>query len=287
VSDDLKLLGTDLDRTLLPNGPDSESAEARPRFRALCSKLKPILVYVSGRDKSLVQKAIYAYMLPQPDFVISDVGTNIYDLRAGDWQLLPQWHEHIGHDWNDFNHDQLLDLLSPIKGLRLQEYSKQNTYKLSYYFSLNADREKLDRQLSESLQQHQIQANLIWSIDEPAAVGLLDILPRQADKLHALNYLSELLEIPSSSILFAGDSGNDLPLLISEVPSVLVANAMGEVREEALKLAEMAGHGDRLYCAKGGLLGMNGNYSAGILEGAAHFFPQTIETISAEESAVE
>ena len=35
------------------------------------------------------------------------------------------------------------------------------------------------------------------------------------------------------------------------------------------------GHASRLYLAGGGLLGMNGNYSAGVLEGIVHFMPQT------------
>jgi hypothetical protein len=30
-----------------------------------------------------------------------------------------------------------------------------------------------------------------------------------------------------------------------------------------------------LYLAQGGFLGMNGNYSAGILEGIAHYHPET------------
>jgi hypothetical protein len=31
---------------------------------------------------------------------------------------------------------------------------------------------------------------------------------------------------------------------------------------------------DTLYVAQGGYLGMNGNYSAGILEGLAHYWPE-------------
>ena len=41
------------------------------------------------------------------------------------------------------------------------------------------------------------------------------------------------------------------------------------------QIAVHLGHGDTLYLAHGGLAGMNGNYSAGILEGVAHFIPET------------
>jgi hypothetical protein len=58
---------------------------------------------------------------------------------------------------------------------------------------------------------------------------------------------------------------------------VLVANAHSSVRDKAREMAEIAGHSQRLYLARGGYLGMNGNYSAGILEGLAHFFPADAE----------
>ena len=69
--------------------------------------------------------------------------------------------------------------------------------------------------------------------------------------------------------LFAGDSGNDLDVLMSDIRSVLVANADAETKQRAAKASA-----DALYVAKGGYLGMNGNYSAGILEGAAHYWPE-------------
>jgi hypothetical protein len=68
--------------------------------------------------------------------------------------------------------------------------------------------------------------------------------------------------------LFAGDSGNDLDVLASDIPAVLVANAEAGIRER------LSGKkGGALHIAKG-FLGMNGNYAAGILEGAAHFWPE-------------
>ena len=42
-------------------------------------------------------------------------------------------------------------------------------------------------------------------------------------------------------------------------------------REQAAEL----GNSDQLFVARGGFMGMNGNYSAGILEGLVYFFPET------------
>jgi hydroxymethylpyrimidine pyrophosphatase-like HAD family hydrolase len=119
-------------------------------------------------------------------------------------------------------------------------------------------------------------ASLVWSIDEAAAVGLLDVLPECATKYHAVVFLMGLTGHSESSTLFAGDSGNDLEVLESPIPSVLVANGHPAVRTEARQRSADNGNAARLYEAVGGWGGMNGNYAAGILEGVAHFYPQIL-----------
>ncbi|MDH5258324.1 MAG: haloacid dehalogenase, partial [Gammaproteobacteria bacterium] len=51
------LLCTDLDRTLLPNGRQPESEQARKLFGRLASRPEVTLVYVTGRDPVLVEDA--------------------------------------------------------------------------------------------------------------------------------------------------------------------------------------------------------------------------------------
>lgn len=281
-SDLLLLLCTDLDRTLLPNGPQPESLRARTRFAALVADPRVTLAFVSGRDRGLVEKAIASYSLPRPDFVISDVGTNIYDLRGGDWAVWEQWQQEIAPDWNGLGAGDLRQLLSGFKDLRLQERRKQNTFKLSYYLPLHLDASELDERIQEVLKAEGVAASLVWSVDEPAGIGLLDVVPRCATKLHAVEFLQASLGAGREQTLFAGDSGNDLPVLASAIPSVLVANAMPKVAAWARAAAEAAGHGDSLYLAHGGCLGMNGNYSGGILEGVAHFRPDLVPLFATE-----
>ena len=67
---------------------------------------------------------------------------------------------------------------------------------------------------------------------------------------------------------------HDLPVLTSRLQAVLVLNAADTVREAARAESQRSGHLDAIYFAKGGFLGMNGNYSAGILEGVAHYRPE-------------
>ena len=268
------LLCTDLDRTLLPNGTQPESPLARRYFSRLSERPEVTLVYVTGRHKLLVQQAIKCYCLPQPDMVISDVGTKIYDLRSGGWTIWRDWETEITPDWAGQTHADLRALFHDLAPLNLQEREKQNTHKVSYYVSLYEDKEKLIAEMDQRLRQHGVNASLIWSVDEPAAVGLLDVLPRGATKLHAIEFLRERLDFALEDTVFAGDSGNDLPVLTSRLPAVLVLNATETVRTAAREAAERSGHLDAICFAKGGFLGMNGNYSAGILEGVAHYRPE-------------
>jgi len=268
------LLCTDLDRTLLPNGPQPESEGARDKFNQLIAYPDITLVYVTGRDRRLVEAAVSEYQLPQPSYVIADVGSTIYQIEQGTWHQLDEWEQIISRDWNGKSHDDLHALFSHLSHLNLQEASKQNTFKLSYYLSFDADHEALMSQMHAILVNQYIKASLIWSIDEQAGTGLLDVLPASASKRHAIEFLMERLGFDLTNTIFAGDSGNDLAVLTSHIQSVLVGNACSRVREDALQQALNMGEVDALYFAKGGFLGMNGNYSAGILEGVAHYIPE-------------
>ncbi len=272
---DLKiLLCSDLDRTILPNGSQEESPQARPLLRALVRRPEIILAYVSGRHKGLLLEAIDTYALPVPDYAIGDVGTTIYEIRGDTWRPWQAWAEEIAPDWKGKRHDELAALFTDIDALALQEPEKQNTFKLSYYAPEAIDRAALLSRMRERLVAHGVRASLIWSIDEAAHTGLLDVLPERATKVHAIRFLMARKGISERRVVFAGDSGNDLPVLTSGLQAVLVANARDEVRDEARQVVRAKGISERLYLAKGGFLGMNGNYAAGVLEGLAHFRPE-------------
>jgi HAD superfamily hydrolase (TIGR01484 family) len=267
------LLCSDLDRTLLPNGPQAESPHARERLRALAERPEVTLAYVSGRHRQLVLDAIDEYGIPVPDYAIGDVGTTIYQVRDGDWQPWAEWEQEIAPDWGGHRHDQLAALFDDLDDLEPQEPEKQNTFKLSYYAPGDMAPSRLIGEMSLRLQHEAVRASLIWSVDETKDLGLLDVLPRSATKYHAIRFLMQRKGFAEAATVFAGDSGNDLPVLTSGLQSVLVRNARDEVREQALREVRAKGATECLYCAKGGFLGMNGNYAAGVLEGLAHFIP--------------
>lgn len=269
---------TDLDRTLLPNGKQAESPEARSIFARLVNRPEVRLAYVSGRNLSLVQEVIQEYSLPLPDFIVGDVGSTIYQFNGDIWQYYQNWSQEIAGDWQGLNSIDLQPLFTDIvdiSHLILQEADKQNRFKLSYYLPLDLDNLALQACMNLRLQEQNIAASLIYSIDEAKGVGLLDILPASATKFHAVEFLRCQLGFDYSNTVFAGDSGNDLPVLVSDVPSVLVANANNEIIEKAQLQTQSQGNTQSFYLAKGDFLGMNGNYSAGILEGIAYYHPYT------------
>jgi sucrose-6F-phosphate phosphohydrolase len=268
------LLCTDLDRTVLPNGPQPESDNARSRFAALAARPEVTLVYVTGRDRQLVRKAMANYSLPRPDYVIGDVGTTIYEVRSDVWHPWLEWQQEIAPDWAGLKRSDLRKLLLDIVDLYPQEPAKQNLHKLSFYVPLYSRTETLSHDIRRRLEACGVRANLVWSIDEPREIGLLDVLPASAGKKRAISFLMQRKGFTLADTVFAGDSGNDLPVLASEIPAVLVANASPEVRSEALAQARGWGYADALYIAQGGFMDMNGNYAAGVLEGVVHYKPE-------------
>ncbi|HIJ78584.1 MAG: HAD-IIB family hydrolase [Desulfobulbaceae bacterium] len=268
------LLCSDLDRTILPNGHQEESPGARKLLAKLAGQPQIKLAYVSGRHKKLLQDAIVEYDIPTPDFAICDVGTTIYTTSHNEWQPCLDWSAKIGADWQGKTAGNLIELLADLNSLTLQEPEKQNSYKLSFYTPVAIDLPPLRATIRDRLEQAGIKAGIIFSIDEMAKVGLLDILPSSADKLQAIKFLMAHEGFSDSHTVFAGDSGNDLSVLTSGMKSILVRNADNNVREEAQRYLAATDQLQQLYLAHGGFSGMNGNYAAGVLEGFYHFFPE-------------
>ncbi len=279
------LLCTDMDRTIIPNGTESEHPDARKRFKAFCLHPEVTLAYVTGRHKKLVQQAIKNYHLPRPDYAITDVGTKIYKIEGEEWEELTEWKQEISQSWNGYDHQQIKNLLNDIEDLILQERNKQNTHKLSYYLPLFIDSDTVIKKMSHLLKQQNIDASILWSIDELKNIGLLDVLPANATKLHAIEFLQQKLGFQHKETVFAGDSGNDLPVLISPVQSILVDNASDEIKTSAQQLAQQNGNEATLYISKPLICGMNANYSAGVLEGILHFTPQFHSLLAIEKAS--
>lgn len=268
------LLCTDLDRTLLPNGHAPESAGAREVFAYLVSHQAVKLVYVTGRDPGLVNEAIANWGIPEPDLLIADVGTTIANRAGGRWGKWLQWEDAIARDWAGRSTEDLKELLSGLAGFTLQDASRQAAFKLSYFTPAGTAGADIAQEASRRLKAAGVRANVVWSMDDATGMGLLDVLPVSATKRLAIEFVMARWCYRLDEVVFAGDSGNDQDVLVSPIPAVLVANATAELRTSVQGRAKARRWAKNLYCARGGALGMNGNYAAGILEGVLHFQPE-------------
>ncbi|MDF0534050.1 HAD-IIB family hydrolase [Shewanella sp. A32] len=268
------LLCTDLDRTLLPNGLQPESPQARRWFADAVKYPGVMLAYVSGRDLGLMQQAIVEYNLPLPDVAITDVGSMIYQREGQRYRPMPSWQSYIGEDWGTHNSHTLAQAIGELPNLQLQPKQQQQQYKLSYQIVPAAAMAEDLVLLEQQLQKLAIRAQMISSVDETSDMGLVDILPARAGKRQAIDFLAKTLVLTPPQVFFSGDSGNDLDVLISPYRTVLVKNATEEVVASAISGGKAQGNASSLYLAQGlPELGLNGYYSAGIVEGLFHFFP--------------
>lgn len=270
-----------MDRTIIPNGSQEESPGAREIFRKVTAVPEITLVYATGRDVNLAKEAIASFQLPVPDYVVGDVGATIYSVSGEEWIAWPDWRKTIALDWKGLKNVDIRVILSELDDLKLQEEEKQHDYKLSYYIDLDKFSDDMIRRMDELFDKREIKSNIIWSIDEVKKVGLIDVLPLRANKLQGLMFIIEKKGYEARRTVFAGDSGNDLIAITSGLNSVLVKNASEDVKGEAVDALKKEGLESTLYIAAGDFHGMNGNYSAGVIEGLAHYFPEVESTVSA------
>jgi len=274
------LICTDLDRTLIPNGRQEEAPQARARFADIFKRPDVQLAYVSGRNLELVEGGIAQFNLGKPHAVIADVGASIYHSTPSGWLQDRHWQNAIAVNWRGKSWPMLAGLLQGVKGIWLQDEQINQTcpFKLSYFTEPGLNAENLQREIESLLLQHNFESRAIWSFDENKNLGLLDVLPITASKLHAIEYLLRYSNIPAENCLFCGDSGNDLEALTSEIASVLVANASPETRRLAIQNSRRLNNKDKLFLAQFRSNSDNGNYAGGILQGIQHFFPELFST---------
>jgi hypothetical protein len=255
-----RLLATDMDRTLLPNGLQEAEDGALERFGQWARQRgETQLAYVTGRHRALAREVMAAYALPEPDWLVCNVGTEIYP-RGADEPLV-EWRRALARA---FDADAVRAWAeTALPEAWLQEAAKQSSLKVSFYTRGEPDPAALEARLRAGLAAAGLAARVVVSFDETEDLGLVDFLAPGSGKARALDFLRRHLALPPSATLFAGDSGNDADALLSGVCGVLVGNATATVRSQ-LRAALDDHPQARLYLAAR-------PYTAGILEGMAHY----------------
>ncbi|MFH1357192.1 MAG: HAD-IIB family hydrolase [bacterium] len=200
----------------------------------------------TGRTIDATVKILIEWGIPIPDVMITGVGCEIY---YGS-QLIPDkaWSKHINYRWNP---NEVKRLMKKVKGLITQKASEQREFKLSYDVAKNNTHLISAKMIKAYLRRNNIHVNVIFSHGKH-----IDILPLRTSKGAALRYFALKWDLPFENLLVAGDSGNDVEMLIGDVKGVVVGNYSPEME----KLKEEG----NIYFAKG-------HYAAGIVEAINHF----------------
>ena len=264
----MKVLATDLDRTLLPNGTWPASPGAIEAFNELTERHGIIVVYVTGRNLALTEEAIQTYGIRRPHYLISDVGASIRECKTSEWPPLKAWATHLERACPRWNPEGIRRSLSDIDGVTRQPDTCNGPFKQSFFVD-PARHASILAGVKERAGDG-FDAHLIYSHDPQTDQGLLDFLPNKANKQTALEFLAETLRLPREDIVFCGDSGNDIDPLTAGFRGVMVRNA-DEQLVKNVQAAISKQPNLTIYHARGGFKGMNGNYTSGVLEGAAHY----------------
>jgi len=192
--------------------------------------------------------------------------------KEGD-SLVPDtgWIEYLHANTPQWDVEKFKKDIGEMENLRLQEPDVQNEFKLSFYLD-NFDNEKdaMLQHIKAAVGKTCTNADVIYSVDPLKKIGLIDVLPKIATKVAALEYLRKELNMPKEDVVYCGDSGNDLLPLTFGYSSILMKNARPAIKEKAVRITTEKNLSDFLYISEG-KYGLNGNYSSGILEGLVHF----------------
>jgi len=252
----VKILATDLDRTLLPNGSWPPDPGAINLFNELTEKHDVLVVYVTGRNLKLTENAIKEFGVRCPNILCSDVGSSIRKYEEGEWKLDHGWIEHVKRESPRWDAVAIRDAVAEIDAMREQESEHQNQFKQSYY----VEHEKKDQVLKkvDELVKGKFDEVIVYSFDSQDGKGLLDFLPASATKQTALEYVAEEFGATKEDVVFCGDSGND----IKNADDQLVENVKKAMKQNP----EL-----KVYFAKGNFKGLKGYYTSGVIEGAYHY----------------
>ncbi|HEY0296554.1 MAG TPA: glucosylglycerol-phosphate synthase [Bordetella sp.] len=230
-------LATDLDGTFLAGDP-----EDRLRlYQTIVSHPEIQLVYVSGRSLEHILPLLDDPSLPNPDYIIADVGATI--VHGDTLQPVQPLQTRLETRWP--GEQAVTEALSAFPWIKRQDVPQSR--RCSYYCEPCRSDDPDLRQAVEALG-----CDLLYSADK-----YLDVLPRGVDKGNTLRALVEHLELDPDAILVAGDTLNDASMYREGFIGVCVGDS-----EPAL-LAQTGNSARVLHAARRGC--------GGILEAFAYF----------------
>ncbi|MCG2615354.1 glucosylglycerol-phosphate synthase [Terrimonas sp. NA20] len=201
------LLATDLDGTFL----GGKSLHKQQLYRLIRENTALKLVFVTGRGLESVIPLLNDPIIPNPDYIICDVGATI--VNGHTLEPVEPLQAAIEKNWP--GELKILDVLKDIPGLVYQEVPQQR--RCSFFIE--------DETLIETVREAvaSLRCDVIYS-----AGKFLDVLPGGVNKGTSLTKLIDHINVDYREVLVAGDTLNDLSMYTCGFNGVVVGNA--EVR---------------------------------------------------------
>ncbi len=195
------LLATDLDGTFL----GGRQADRLQLYRTLRANSGIRLIFVTGRGIESILPLLDDPLLPDPEFIIADVGATVVH-RDGLRPVTPL-HWEIDASWVGVA--AVLAAIGELPGLERQAVPQER--RVSFLASEAGQIAEVRSRLAH------LPVDVLYSADR-----YLDVLPRGVNKGSTLSRLVDLLEFDRSKVLVAGDTLNDLSLFEVGFPGVVV-----------------------------------------------------------------
>jgi sucrose-6-phosphatase len=200
-----------------------------------------VLVYNSSRPCASIRKSIaHNSGLLNPDYLIGALGTEIQFGILG--ANLDEYRQYLSDGWNRAEVAALMEEM----GLTAHPDEFQTPLKASYYVNGDEEHQKARTRLAA----RGIPSRVIFSGGKN-----LDIIPTNAGKGNAAEFLRRYLKFAQEKVVVAGDSANDYDLFEFGFKGIIVANAEPDLKDLS---------GDYIYQAGSG-------HAGGVLEGLRHW----------------
>ncbi len=235
-----RLIIADIDNTLT-----GDDAAMQAFFRLIADAEDNIgFGIATGRRYSDVIALMEEYNIPNPEVLLTSVGTEIY--YGKNYTLDRSWQKHIDFRWEP---DRIVEVLDRIEALERQPENEQSAYKISYRIRKRGATGV--NRIKRILRENGIKAKVVLSLG-----AFLDIIPFRAGSGLSIRHMAFKWGFPLEHILVAGDSGNDEGMLSGNILGVVVGNYSKELE----KLRKYP----RVYFAQA-------HHAAGIIEGIHYY----------------
>ena len=245
------LLATDLDGTFL----GGDQTVRLKLYQLIAAHPGIALVFVTGRGLEHVLPLLADPTMPEPDYIIADVGATV--VHGSTQQPVAAIQEFMDQRWP--GEHVVAEALAGFEGLQRQEVPQER--RCAYFCEAHHIDDRVRRTVAD------LGCDLLFS-----AGKYFDVLPRGVSKGRTLKRLVDHLGVDVEDVLVAGDTLNDLSMYEQGFKGVCVGDS-----EEGLLLAtqELA----RIYHAREPGAG-------GILEALSYFGFLGSEGVDAELGAV-